>query len=99
MGRPSWATPEQAAFLELQVKDLEKEKRNQGLKAFYARVTNQFVELWPSPVPPEVDTSQVTDPAKVKALSDDRRRRVSSFPAFLFRSALTFVLPANHRMV
>ena len=84
MGRPTWANPEQAAFLKGFVGRLEEEKRNQGLKPFYATVTAEFIKRWASPIPPDVDTTKVTDPTELKELSDKYRERVSRIPPLLF---------------
>jgi hypothetical protein len=73
MGRPTWATPEQAAFLEEFVPRLEEEKYNLGLKPFYAQITKQFIERWPSPLIPDEET----DKDELKRSADDRRGRVS----------------------
>jgi hypothetical protein len=76
MGRPPWTTPEQAAFLQSFVHRLDDEKANNGLQPFYAYVTQEFVQRWPSPVPLDVDREEVTDPDVLKQLSDNRREGV-----------------------
>ena len=101
MGRPTWATPEQAAFLKGFVGRLEEEKHNQGLKPFYATVTAEFINRWASPIPPDVDTTKVTDPARLKELSDKYQQRVSRIPppSSSPRSVLTPITLANPQLV
>jgi hypothetical protein len=77
MGRPPWTTPEQAEFLRGFVDRLDEEKSGNGLNVFYASVAQQFIQQWPSPVPPDVDREKVTDPIVLKELSDKRRSEVS----------------------
>jgi len=73
MGRPPWATPEQTSFLEEFLPRLEQEKHNLGLKPFYAQITKQFIERWPSPLIPDGETNE----AELKRLADSRRGQVS----------------------
>jgi hypothetical protein len=77
MGRPRWATLEQEEFLATFLEQAEDEKKNNGLKPFYSRVTKEFVALWESPTPPKDELGKVTDPAQIKVLADERRGRVS----------------------
>ena len=76
MGRPTWATTEQTAFLEGFLLQLEEEKRTNGLTSFYVRVTQDFVRRWASPLLPTDDDGK-SSPAQLKKIADDRRRGVS----------------------
>jgi len=76
MGWSPWATPKQAVFLESFVDQLEEEKHNHGLAPFYARVMQEFIQHWESPIPDKVD-KKITDPAELKRLADERRGCVS----------------------
>lgn len=79
MGRKPWTTPDQADFLAGFIDKLEDEKNGNGLKAFYAYVAQEFIRQWPSPIPQDIDRNKITDPAELKAISDERRIVVSSF--------------------
>ena len=79
MGRKPWTTPDQADFLAGFIDKLEDEKNGNGLKAFYAYITQEFIQQWASPIPQDTDTNKITDPAQLKAISDERRAAVSIF--------------------
>lgn len=76
VGRPPWTTPDQLAFLQNLVSDLEKEKANNGLTQFYARVNKDFSEIWAPPIIKK-DHEQAKTPDDVPRLAYERRGRVS----------------------
>lgn len=78
-GRPTWTIPVQEEFLQAHVANLDEEKSNQGLKPFYACITQEFMTCWPSLNPPGVDE---TDLVKLKKLADEARGRISQ-PLYL----------------
>jgi len=47
MGRPTWATKEQAAFLEGYIPGLENAKQTRTLQVEYARISREFLQKWP----------------------------------------------------
>ena len=74
MGRQSWCTPEQAAFLETFIPRLDKEKAGNGLTPFYKTVAEEFFKLWKSPTPKKA-APEGADPQKH---ADNARAQVST---------------------
>jgi hypothetical protein len=98
MGRNPWATPEQTAFLESFLDQLEKEKSGNSLKPFYEGIALDFLKRWKSPPPPKLDPS-IDDPEKIQVLADEYRKNVRSYKFLLplFRAYLA--MPANLHLV
>jgi hypothetical protein len=69
MGRPTWLTPEQLAFLQSFVPTLDDEKKHNGLIPCYDRISVEFIKKWVSPF---------TETAQDRATADAARTLVSS---------------------
>lgn len=99
MGRETWCTADQTAFLQAYLPKLDEEKHNNGLTPFYARIAREFIERWPSPTPKKAVPEGV-DP---KQHADNERARVSSLDfavsSFFIRRGLTSATSANFRLV
>jgi len=50
MGRPTWATKEQAAFLDTFIPGLENAKKTHSLQVEYSRIAREFLRKWPAVV-------------------------------------------------
>lgn len=76
MGRPTWGTEEQVAYLESFVGGLDVAKQTCTLETEYTRITKLFILKWPT-IPSEAERALVKDPAELQALAEERRRKVS----------------------
>lgn len=76
MGRPGWATAEQAEFLEAFLPNLDQEKKGNGLNAFYGRISLRFLEKWPA-VPTNEELQGASDEKVAQDRADARRKSVS----------------------
>ena len=76
MGRPTWGTDEQVAFLEGFVDGLDEAKLTCTLTTEYERIYGLFVQRWPT-IPTELEQAKESDPTKLQAKAEKRRRNVS----------------------
>ena len=76
MGRPPWATPEQTAFLEGFLQNQDREKKGNGLKVYWDRISLEFLKQWPAE-PTNDDQKNTNDPQELQRLAEARRTRVS----------------------
>ena len=86
VGRPPWTTPEQYAYLEKFLPDMDDEKVGNGLTQVYARIARDFSLLWEPPVV-EKDRKTAESEEHLKELSYERRARVSP-PFFILPKCL-----------
>ena len=97
MGRQTWCTPEQTAFLEAYLPKLDAEKDNNGLTPFYESITAEFIKRWESPTPRKPLPKGVTP----KQHADKERGRVSvlGLGSLFHGYMLTTATSANLRLV
>lgn len=76
MGRPTWGTEEQVAYLESFVGGLDAAKQTCTLETEYTRISKLFIVKWPT-IPSEAERALAKNPVELKALADERRRKVS----------------------
>ena len=78
MGRPPWASPEQIEYLETFVPNLEAEKRGNGLKPYYDRISAEFKKRWPTE-PTDKERKAAENPQEAQRSADNRRTSVRPF--------------------
>lgn len=85
MGRPTWGTEEQVAYLESFVGGLDVAKATCTLETEYMRISKLFIEKWPT-MPSEAERVLAKDHEELRVLADDRRRKVSRLILALLRT-------------
>lgn len=98
MGRPSWATNEQLAFLKTFTAGLDAAKATCGLTAEYTRISALFMQQWPAK-PSEKEQDATLNPEEIQALADNRRKSVSLLVMIFSGTCTDSSLPANSRVV
>lgn len=78
MGRPSWATPAQATFLEFHLSKLEREREDgNGLGTYYESVAREFLKRFPVKPTDDDELAAVGSEETPQDLANTRQTKVS----------------------